>query len=135
MGDHANVAFAASWHESIRTAREMWIVPDVCKSEYVPQMAASAKVDAVSLDDLISRASVRDAQRLRRSDFLHANAWISALPSAMDGKDTVMEPRVYRTAVRRLLGLPVASAIAPCPLCQQTMDNYGDQRRVLQEVR
>ena len=126
VADHADVAFAASWHESIRTARESWIVPTLCEAEYVPQMTASAKVDADALDELISHASVRDAQRLRRNDFAHANAWISALPSAMDGKDTVMEPRVYLTAVRRLLGLPVTSVPAPCPLCQQTMDIYGD---------
>ena len=80
----------------------------------------------MALDELISRASARDAQRLRRSDVIHANAWISALPSAMDGKDTVIEPRVYLTAVRRLLGLPVSSVPAPCPFCQQTMDIYGD---------
>lgn len=55
--DHPNVAFAASWHESKRTARKIWLVPEVCESEYVPQMEASAKVNAVSLEDLISRAS------------------------------------------------------------------------------
>lgn len=68
VADHADVAFAASWHESIT----------LCEAEYVPQMIASAKVDAESLDELISHASIRDAQRLRRNDFAHANAWISA---------------------------------------------------------
>ena len=114
--DHANVAFAASWYESIRTAREMWIVLVVCKTEYVPQMAASSKVHVVSLDDLISWASARDAQRLRRSDFLHANAWISALPSAVDGKETVMEPRVYRTAVRSPTRPPCLPLLLPLDL-------------------
>jgi len=89
-------------------------------------MLASANVDGTALSGLISRASARDAQRLRRSDVIHANAWISALPSSADGKDTIMEPRVYLTAVRRLLGLPVSSVPAPCPFCQQTMDVYGD---------
>jgi len=37
-----------------------------------------------------------------------------------------MPPRVYLTCVRRLLGLHVLSAPAPCPLCKQTMDVYGD---------
>jgi hypothetical protein len=124
--DHANGAFSASWHESVRTARETWEVPALCVGEYVPQMLASSKVDCEALEGLISRASARDAQRLRRSDVIHANAWISALPSATDGKDTVMEPRVYLTAVRRLLGLPVYSVSAPCPFCKQTMDVYGD---------
>ena len=124
--DHANGAFAASWHESARTALETWEVPSLCTGEYVPQKLASANIDDTSLDGLIARAAPRDAQRLRRSDVIHANAWISALPSAMDGKDTVMEPRVYLTAVRRLLGLPVYSVPAPCPFCQQTMDIFGD---------
>ena len=44
----------------------------------------------------------------------------------MNDKDTVMEPRVYLTCVRRLLGLPVFSSPIPCPLCMQTMDIYGD---------
>jgi hypothetical protein len=61
-----------------------------------------------------------------RLDVDHANAWSSALPSSTDGKDTIMAPRVYLTCVRRLLGLPVLSAPAPCPFCKQTMDIYGD---------
>jgi len=124
--DHANGAFSASWHESVRTAMEKWDVPPACGAEYVPQKIASAATDSAALDQLISRASARDTQRLSRNDIIHANAWISALPSSMDGKDTVMTSRVYLTAVRRLLGLPVFSAPAPCPFCQQTMDIYGD---------
>jgi hypothetical protein len=99
---------------------------DDLDAQYVPQEAASAAVDAANLEALIARASDRDAQRLRRADVAHANAWISALPSSLDGKDTVMSPRVYLTAVRRLLGLPVIDAPAPCPFCQQIMDVYGD---------
>src|SRR3982750_4864558 len=37
------------------------------------------------------------------------------MPSCMDGTDTVLPPRIYRTAVAR-----------PCPLCEQTMDPLGD---------
>ena len=44
----------------------------------------------------------------------------------MDGTDTVLPPRIYRTAVARLLGQPVFSSPAPCPLCEQTMDPLGD---------
>ena len=91
-----------------------------------PQSVVSASVDRTALDGLISRAGKRDAQRLRRLDVPHANAWVSALPAAVDGKDCVMPPRVYLTSVRRLLGLPVLSAPAPCPLCKQTMDVLGD---------
>src|SRR5712671_3893599 len=68
----------------------------------------------------------RDAQRLNRLDSPHANAWLSARPSCMDGTDTVLPPRIYRTAVAPLLGQPVFSSSAPCPLCEQTMDPLGD---------
>ncbi len=81
--DHANGAFAASWHESQRTAMEAWNVPPLCNAEYVPQMQASASTDAESLETIIARASPRDAQRLRRNDVIHANAWISSLPSSV----------------------------------------------------
>src|SRR4051794_4280629 len=33
-----------------------------------------------------------------------------------------LRPRIYRTAVARLLGQPLFSSSAPCPLCEQTMD-------------
>ena len=95
----------------------------------VPQITylkASAIVDREALALISSRASKHDAQRLRRLDVDHANSWVSALPSASDGKDCVMPPRVYLTCVRRLLGLPVISAPVPCPLCKQTMDLFGD---------
>ena len=124
--DHAVGAFTASWHESMQTSREQWTVPVSCAPQYRPQSVASAEVDRAAFSSLISRSAVRDAQRLRRLDVPHANAWISALPSAVDGKDTVMPRRVYLTCVRRLLGLPVLSAPVCCPLCMQTMDVFGD---------
>jgi hypothetical protein len=120
--DHANGAFTASWYESAFTSRERWLLPATCGPER-SQRSASALVDRATLDGLISRAGRRDAQRLRRLDDDHANAWSSALPSST--KDTIMAPRVYLTCVRRLLGLPVLSAPA-CPFCKQTMDIYGD---------
>ena len=71
-------------------------------------------IDAESLEAIIRHASARDAQRLRRTDVEHANAWISALPSTVDGGETIMLPRVYLTAVRRLLGIPVIPNSIPC---------------------
>lgn len=124
--DHAIGAFSASWHESGRTCGESWTAPDLCADDYVPQSVFSADVDRKTLERLIVESNERDAQRLRRVDMPHANVWISARPSVLDGKDCVMKPRVYLTCVRRLLGLPVMSAPAPCPLCMQTMDVYGD---------
>ena len=37
-----------------------------------------------------------------------------------------MDPKIYSTAVARLLGLPVYNNSIPCPLCQQSMDVLGD---------
>src|SRR5207253_6294960 len=62
--DHANGAFAASWHESCRQAQETWEVPALCSGEYVPQIQSSADVDCKSLEGLVSRSSARDAQRM-----------------------------------------------------------------------
>jgi hypothetical protein len=124
--DHAAGAFTASWHEAGKTAVEKWSLPVSCGPAHQPQSVASAALDRATMDGLISRADKRDSQRLRRLDVDHANAWISATPASVDGKDTVMEPRVYLTCARRLLGLPVFSSPVPCPLCKQTMDVYGD---------
>ena len=84
--DHAVGAFAASWHESMQTAREQWSAPVSCSPSYRPQSVASTAVDRAAFDGLISRSSLRDAQRLRRLDVSHANAWISALPSVWMAK-------------------------------------------------
>ena len=97
--------------------------PCVVPSSVSASKCCLFRCDRAAFDVLISRSSIRDAQRLaqrlRRLDVPHANAWISALPSAVDSSDTVMPRRVYLTCVRRLLGLPVLSSPIPCPLCKQ----------------
>src|SRR5271168_1442034 len=85
------------------------------------QRTASATTDAAIMAKLKAAASPPEPL-----DSPHANAWLSARPSCMDGTDTVLPPRIYRTAVARLLGQPVFSSSAPCPLCEQTMDPMGD---------
>ena len=121
--DHANGAFTASWHEAQVITSEKWIKPPDkdCSGVYNSQHAASATTDAAIMTKLKATANPRDAQRLNRLDSPHANAWLSARPSCMDGTDTVLPPRIYRTAVARLLRQPVFSSSAPCPLCEQTI--------------
>jgi len=106
-----------------------------CKEEWVKpipgmpapnQSAASAELDKTTMDRLIAKANERDKQRLKRLDCEHANAWITAQPSTLDGKDTILTPKIFLTAVCRLLGLPVYPDNVPCPLCMQTMDALGD---------
>jgi hypothetical protein len=124
--DHGPMAFNASWASSRFQCHEQWLNDDAVPDSPLPQRPASAVVDRATLDRLIEKGSARDKQRLKRLDCEHANSWITALPSATDGKDTVMPPKIFITAAARLLGLPVYSKPFPCPLCQQTMDILGD---------
>ena len=124
--DHAPIAFAASYNESHAQCGESWMnvtkVPEGAPS----QRAGSEILDRKTLDRLIDQGNDREKQRLRRLDCKHANSWITSLPSATDGRDTIMDPKIYSTAVARLLGLPVYNNSIPCPLCQQSMDVLGD---------
>ena len=105
---------------------EPWTLLDGVAPSALNQRLASEEVDRSTLARLVAEGSDRDKQRLNRLDCEHANSWITALPSATDGKDTILPPKVFITAVCRLLGLPVYPKNLPCPLCMQTMDIYGD---------
>ena len=126
--DHARGAFTASWYEGQGVTHETWIKPPDkdCSDVYETQKSASSKVDVAIMSHLKESATLRDVQRLNRVDSPHANAWLSARPSSMDGSDCILSPKIFRTAVSRLLGQPVSSSSVPCPLCKQTMDIYGD---------
>jgi hypothetical protein len=126
IADHGPVAFYDSWNRSLVECGESWLNVDDVPVGALHQRPASALVDRATLDRLIAKGSPRDQQRLKRLNCEHANSWITALPSATDGKDTIMPPKIFITAVARLLGLPVYSKPFPCPLCQQTMDILGD---------
>src|ERR1700677_1753531 len=129
--DHAKGAFTASWFEGQGVTHEQWTKLDDCFEVYESQQRASSKTDAAIMSRLKESSSPRDLQRLNRLDSPHANAWLSARPSAMDGTDTILPPPIFRTAVARLLGQPVFSEPVPCPLCKQIMRSCA----MLQEVR
>ena len=124
--DHAPVAFNASWCSSKFISKESWTPMEGVPSFAPNQRSASEDVDRSILKRLAETGNDRDRQRLSRLDREHANSWITAQPSSMDGKDTVLPPRIFNAAVARLLGLPVYPKPFPCPLCKQTMDIYGD---------
>ena len=124
--DHGPVAFNASWSASKTQCKESWLPIDNVPDYASDQKRASEAVDRATLTRLIEKGSDRDKQRLRRLDCEHANSWITALPSATDGRDCVLPPKIFIAAVARLLGMPVYSKPFPCPLCKQTMDIYGD---------
>ena len=119
--EHADLAYAASWHESKKQSCEEWKQPPSVP-DYVPQKRASFSFDERVLDFLIDNAtSDRDAQRLRRAAQPHAGGFITAVPSEEDGNDTVLRPRIFRVAVAYRLGVPLLAENIPCPMCKQTI--------------
>ncbi len=94
--DYADMAYHASWHESQKTAKEVWVAPQGMSAEHVPQSVASFDFDEKRHAFLVSTApNEREAQRLRRCAQPHANGFITAVPSEEDGRDTLLKPRVF----------------------------------------
>jgi hypothetical protein len=124
--DHAEIAFSASWNEAQGTCREKWTPrPDVTWTR--SQKYGSFKKDEEILKKLIEQApNQRERQRLNRLQCEHSGAWVSAVPSTLDGNDTVMRPRNFRVAVAMRLGLAVLDEEKSCSLCMQTIDVFGD---------
>jgi hypothetical protein len=91
------------------------------------QKFGSFRKDKEILQALIAEApNQRERQRLNRLQCEHAGAWVSAVPSTLDGGDTVMRPRNFQVASLLRLGLPVLLEETSCSLCMQNMDNFGD---------
>ena len=125
--EHADLAFAASWHESKRTSKEQWTAPPGVSPVYKSQKEASFEFDQTMHDFLVDQApNEREKQRLRRVAQPHACGYITAVPSDEDGKDTLLRPRLFRICVAYRLGVPVINEDTPCPLCQQPINVYGD---------
>src|SRR6185312_3283108 len=125
--DHANGAFAASWHESQVTAHETWVPPPEAAEVKGSQTEASLAFDKSVHARLVAEASSpRERQRLSRLVAEHAGAWVTAVPSRVEGSDCVMSPSVFRTAVRYRLGVHVARPDASCSFCMQPFDLHGD---------
>jgi hypothetical protein len=68
----------------------------------------------------------RERQRLRRVQCEHAGAWVTAVPSTLDGNDTVMQSRNFQAAVFVRLGVPVLGEEVKCSKCTQNIDVLGD---------
>jgi hypothetical protein len=125
--DHADAAFAASWRESQATARESWTKPPQADKHTGSQTQASMRIDKAIQSRLVSESpSQRERQRLNRLLAEHAGAWVTAVPSSLDGSDCCMSPAVFRTAVRYRLGVVVARPDVVCSFCMQSFDEYGD---------
>ena len=121
--DHADAAFAASFHESQAIAKENWVEPPGLKSR---MSDASYKIDSDIQRLVASAPTARERKRLDRICQPHAGAFVTALPSTDDGMDTVMKPQLFRTAVAYRLGVRVVPDETYCPLCQQIIDVSGD---------
>jgi hypothetical protein len=99
--EHADAAFAASWRESQVTAEESWTVPPQALVHTGSQTEASLVIDRAIRAQLVRESpSPREQQRLTRLVAEHAGAWVTAVPSSLDGPDCCMSPAVFRTAVR-----------------------------------
>ena len=125
--EHAGFAYSASWHESKKQSGESWARPVFVSESHTAQDDASLLFDEQMHKHLVDTApDEREKQRLLRVAQPHAGAFITAVPSNEDGNDTLLKPRVFRTAVLYRLGLPVLNQPKPCPLCMQTINVYGD---------
>jgi hypothetical protein len=125
--EHAGFAYSASWHESKQQSGENWTRPSVVCESHVAQDEASLAFDDQMHKHLIDTApDEREKQRLLRVAQPHAGSFITAVPSNEDGSDTILGPRIFRTAVLYRLGLPVLNQPKPCPLCMQPINIYGD---------
>jgi hypothetical protein len=125
--EQADLAYSASWHESQKQAREVWVRPVQVNEAYVSQKDASYEFDKKMHKYLVDTApNDREKQRLLRVAQPHAGGFVTATPSEEDGKDVILRPRVFRIAIRYRLGVPVLPNEIPCPLCMQTINIYGD---------
>ena len=98
--------------QSPRTARESWIRPPQADAHSGSQTEASLAFDKSVHARLVKEStSQREKQRLDRLLAEHAGAWVTAVPSNLEGSDCIMSPSVFRTAVRYRLGVQVAPLV------------------------
>ena len=91
--EQASVSTTIGEFEGQVITGETWVKPpEDCSSVYQSQQRASSATDTTILTKLKTNANLREAQRLPCLDSPHANAWISARPSSMDGTDTILPP-------------------------------------------
>ena len=81
VAEHADVAYQASWHESQKTAQEVWVAPPGMSVELKPQSQASFELDEKLHALLVSTAPTeREAQRLRRVAQPHRQRFYHSCP-------------------------------------------------------
>ena len=112
--EHADLAYAASFHESQSTAREVWVCPPGVPASASSQKFASFKFDEIKLSGLLASApNDREFQRLSRCAQPHACGFLTTVPSCDDGYDAVLAPRNFRTAVLYPKVPPAPCACSP----------------------
>ena len=103
-----------------------------CRGQTTTTTTTTTTTASLAFDDemhkhlIDSAPDEREKQRLLRVAQPHAGSFITAVPSNEDGSDTILGPRIFRTAVLYRLGLPVLNQQKPCPLCMQPINVYGD---------
>ena len=107
--EHALGAYAASFFKAHNYLDEKWEVPGSISSfsRKQTQQASSQEIDLEKLGQLLETVNERSKKHLQQLQKPHANAWLTVVPSYIDGKYYVLQPEIFRTAVRRLLSIPV----------------------------
>ena len=128
--EHALGAYAASWNEAKKTVGEEGQTWDIPRSIVgVPrrnQKSASHAKDVTKIDHLLSIYDEASKANLKWRQEPHANTWVSAVPSYVDGFDYRLDKRHFGTAVKLLLRAPIHPDGIPCPYCELPMNKYGD---------
>ena len=79
---------------------------------------------------LPGQATLRDAARLQVQDYASSGAWMMASPHVIQAAtDAHFDSVTYKLSLKWWLGLPLIGGRyvgAPCPLCQEPLDSYGD---------
>ena len=122
-----------SGFRSAADAVNQMVLPADCFPVPVPpnlrQQTLSKALDRALLQRLAVPGQGREAYRahLQLLQQPRAGAWLHAPPSEPLG--LYVEPILFRTMVRLRLRLEVIDADNACPLCDATMDQFGDHAR------
>ena len=123
----ASGAYAASFFAARDFLSEKWEIPrSILSFNQQSQRSSSLEIDSKKFGELMSMGDPRTVKHLQQLQMPHANAWLSAVPSYVDGKDFVLRPKIFQTAVKRLLSIPVYQRGTTCTFCKQPQDTYGD---------
>ena len=87
------------------------------------QKSLSYAVDQLSFDTLLESSCLRDKARLLSVSSGYSSYWLSVVPSG--ALNQLLDSREFCILAKFWCGLKLTSDPAPCPFCQQAMDEFG----------